>query len=430
MMAAAWVIITMMTIAYIVKLASASTATTVKPSFSHIETIGIGNVEDSSSSLSYANNEKDKLESLHYHDAKKEIADDIPNDDALISDAAGETSSETSDLSSTDSKRRNNDDDGSEADDDTMKPSAEKDSVEVDKTSAGDVDEASKDGMGSTSATLNKTNALDLDHSINVTASNDTADDGGDISEGEISTSLSNDTINNETASLPSSIPSTASATTPPVVFVDPTEFETDDKDLECPYARKVGGIAPSSSASRPLCNELPAACLNCSYDYTCTYGANVTVTCVPNVECEGDSEKTIEINMTCQYCFQTNFGPEHVCTLRNGPDSNCHVKKSPTSQSRFKTNCTVKPHVHCLGRRTFHKMLPCNWTSGYRWTTSLLLSIFLGGFGADRFYLGQWREGIGKLFSFGGLGVWTVIDVILISIGYIGPQDGSLYIY
>ena len=159
-------------------------------------------------------------------------------------------------------------------------------------------------------------------------------------------------------------------------------------------------------------------------------YGANVTVTCVPNVECEGDSEKTIEINMTCQYCFQTNFGPEHVCTLRNGPDSNCHVKKSPTSQSRFKTNCTVKPHVHCLGRRTFHKMLPCNWTSGYRWTTSLLLSIFLGGFGADRFYLGQWREGIGKLFSFGGLGVWTVIDVILISIGYIGPQDGSLYIY
>ena len=272
-MAAAWVLITMM-IASIVKLASASTATTVKPSFSHIETIGIGNVEDSSSSFSYANNEKDKLESHHYHGAKKGIADDIPNDDALISDAAGATTSETSDPSSTDSKRRNNDDDdgGSEADDDGMKPSADKGSVEVDKTSAGDVDEASMDGMGSTSATLNKTNALDLDHSKNVTASNDTADDGGDISEGEISTSLSNDTINNETASLPSSIPSTASATTPPVVFVDPTEFETDDKDLECPYARKVGGSTPSSSASRPLCSELPAACLNCSYDYTCTY--------------------------------------------------------------------------------------------------------------------------------------------------------------
>lgn len=55
--------------------------------------------------------------------------------------------------------------------------------------------------------------------------------------------------------------------------------------------------------------------------------------------------------------------------------------------------------------------------------------SITLGGFGADRFYLGQWREGLGKLFSFGGLGIWTLIDVLLIGVGYVGPVDGSLYI-
>jgi len=59
-----------------------------------------------------------------------------------------------------------------------------------------------------------------------------------------------------------------------------------------------------------------------------------------------------------------------------------------------------------------------------------MLLSITLGGFGVDRFYLGHWREGIGKLFSFGGLGVWTLIDVVLIAIGYVTPADGSLYEY
>ncbi|OXU24003.1 hypothetical protein TSAR_006269 [Trichomalopsis sarcophagae] len=93
------------------------------------------------------------------------------------------------------------------------------------------------------------------------------------------------------------------------------------------------------------------------------------------------------------------------------------------------RTNCTVKSNVLCLGRRKFLKNLPCNWTGGYRWSTALILSITLGGFGADRFYLGHWQEGIGKLFSFGGLGVWTLIDVMLISMRYLGPADGSLYI-
>ncbi|PNF41034.1 hypothetical protein B7P43_G08223 [Cryptotermes secundus] len=102
------------------------------------------------------------------------------------------------------------------------------------------------------------------------------------------------------------------------------------------------------------------------------------------------------------------------------------------SSAARFvavETNCTVKSEVLCLGRRTFLKNVPCNWTGGYKWSTALVLSITLGGFGADRFYLGHWQEGIGKLFSFGGLGVWTLIDVILISLHYLGPADGSLYI-
>lgn len=52
--------------------------------------------------------------------------------------------------------------------------------------------------------------------------------------------------------------------------------------------------------------------------------------------------------------------------------------------------------------------------------------SITLGGFGVDRFYLGNWQEGFGKLFSFGGLGFWTLIDVILIWVGYLKPLDGN----
>ena len=47
--------------------------------------------------------------------------------------------------------------------------------------------------------------------------------------------------------------------------------------------------------------------------------------------------------------------------------------------------------------------------------TTALLLSIFLGYLGIDRFYLGDIMQGVGKLITGCGCGVWTVIDWFLI---------------
>ena len=41
-----------------------------------------------------------------------------------------------------------------------------------------------------------------------------------------------------------------------------------------------------------------------------------------------------------------------------------------------------------------------------------------------DRFYLGHWRSALGKLFSFGGIGVWSIIDVILVATGYLTLED------
>lgn len=52
---------------------------------------------------------------------------------------------------------------------------------------------------------------------------------------------------------------------------------------------------------------------------------------------------------------------------------------------------------------------------SDKEWTTTLIISVLLGGLGIDRFYLGYTGLGIAKLLTCGGCGVWAIIDLILI---------------
>ncbi|HYH75110.1 MAG TPA: TM2 domain-containing protein [Candidatus Saccharimonadales bacterium] len=49
-------------------------------------------------------------------------------------------------------------------------------------------------------------------------------------------------------------------------------------------------------------------------------------------------------------------------------------------------------------------------------WMAALILSIFVGSLGVDRFYLGRIGTGILKLITLGGFGIWWLIDLILIA--------------
>ena len=56
-------------------------------------------------------------------------------------------------------------------------------------------------------------------------------------------------------------------------------------------------------------------------------------------------------------------------------------------------------------------------------WVATLLLCFFLGTLGVHRFYVGKVGSGLLMLFTLGGLGVWTLIDFIIVLCG--GFRDG-----
>jgi len=61
---------------------------------------------------------------------------------------------------------------------------------------------------------------------------------------------------------------------------------------------------------------------------------------------------------------------------------------------------------------------------------TTLLICVFLGGLGAHRFFVDKSDTGILMLVTLGGLGLWWIIDIILIVTGSFEDSEGRVIAY
>ena len=137
------------------------------------------------------------------------------------------------------------------------------------------------------------------------------------------------------------------------------------------------------------------------------------------------------KINITCK----TELLPgQYVCSqlpiinITSQQPINCR----PNTKAVDAVECNATSHFICkeTGNQTFYRDFDgCKWTNGYQFDTALLLSIFLGMFGVDRFYLGYPAIGLLKFSTLGFFFLGHLLDVVLIASQMLGPADGSNYV-
>ena len=123
-----------------------------------------------------------------------------------------------------------------------------------------------------------------------------------------------------------------------------------------------------------------------------------------------------IDVRSTQKECTLPKYDP------KTSSHPNCHKNKT------IDVNCTIKDMVDCTGPRHFTKTQSCIYTNGISYEKALTLSVLLGYFGIDRFYLGYYATGILKLVSGGFFIIGSWIDAFLILTQQLGPADGSFY--
>ena len=112
-----------------------------------------------------------------------------------------------------------------------------------------------------------------------------------------------------------------------------------------------------------------------------------------------------IDHDKLCKWCGEELKQPEGICPKCDVEDNG----NKAISRTRTENNANNELFENVVNVALGPK------GEGYDWFITLLLCFFVGFLGVHRFYTGNTMIGVGQLLTFGGCGLWTMIDFFLI---------------
>jgi len=102
------------------------------------------------------------------------------------------------------------------------------------------------------------------------------------------------------------------------------------------------------------------------------------------------------------------------------------HVVKNITKPIRvYRAEIDVTSRKRKKGKVSSSVVLSKETVSEKKRLLTTILCLCFGVFGAHRFYVGRSKSGIVQLCTIGGLGIWMVIDLILVLFGEFSDREG-----
>ena len=112
-----------------------------------------------------------------------------------------------------------------------------------------------------------------------------------------------------------------------------------------------------------------------------------------------------------------------------DGKITNAELRNIATIAKGEKLSLKEKIALKIFGKKIGKKIMTTSNmldSDGKSQVIALILVLLVGGLGIHRFYLGYTWQGIVRLLTFGGCGVWALIDLIRIITGSLQPKDGE----